>query len=416
MHISQIKKEFAIFENQPDLVYLDSAATSLTPRCVVDKITEYYEHYNANIARGVYDMSERATAAYEESRDTVAQFVGAQSDEIIFTSGATMSLNMIARGLGDIAKPHSNIVVTAMEHHANFVPWQRAAQVITPDATTQDLDAFRVIDVTSDGTIDCDDFERKVNKNTTVLALTHTSNVLGTVNPIKELIARAKKINPEIITVVDAAQSAAHRQLDVNDLDCDFLALSAHKMYGPTGVGVLYGKKKQLERLAPLFTGGEMVDTVTQNETTFKPLPHRLEAGTPNIADVIALGEAIHFIKKIGFSAIQKHDQDLTAYAREMLHKNFGNTVTIYGPTSSEERSSIISFSFKGIHPHDIAAILDSEAHTAIRAGQHCTMPLHLTVLGIEATARASFGIYNTKKDIDVFIDGLKKAQNIFTK
>lgn len=416
MKTLDIKKGFAIFANQPELIYLDSTATSLTPRCVVDKIVEYYEQYNANIARGVYAMSEQATAAYEQSRKTTADFVHASEEEIIFTSGTTMSLNMIAQGLEHILRDDANIVTTEMEHHANFVPWQRMSRKLQIENRKEDDAIFRVVKITSEGKIDLNELSKKIDKNTAIFALTQISNVLGTINPIKELIARARMINPDIIVVVDAAQSAPHITIDVSDLDCDFLAFSAHKMYGPTGVGVLYGKKKQLEKLEPLLTGGEMITTVSQDRTTYKDLPHRLEAGTPNIADVIAFTEALHYIDHIGLDHIHAHEKELLTYALEQLYKHFSETITIYGPQSAADRSSIISFTLEGIHPHDIAAILDSEFHTAIRAGQHCAMPLHLDTLGIPATTRASFSIYNDKNDVDTLITGLNHVQKVFTK
>jgi len=407
MNVPEIKKDFAIFAQQPELIYLDSVATSLTPRCVVDKIVEYYEQYNANIARGVYDLSEKATEEFEESRKITAAFLSAHEEEIIFTSGTTMSLNMVAQGLKHTLKENDNIVVTAMEHHANFVPWQQLSRK---------NEAFRVIDITNDGMIDVDDLARKIDKNTAIFALTHVSNVLGTVNPIKDLIAQAKKINPNIITVVDAAQSAPHQKIDVKDLDCDFLALSAHKMYGPTGVGVLYGKKNYLEQLEPLITGGEMIASVSQHETTFKSLPHRHEAGTPHIAGVIAFKEAIMYLENINFDQIHTHEQELTSYALTEITKQFGNDITIYGPQSPHDRASLLSFTLGNIHPHDIASILNTESRVAIRAGQHCAMPLHIDTLGIPATARASFSIYNDKNDVDMLITGLKKVQKVFTK
>ncbi len=419
MNSITIKKDFAIFTQQPELSYLDSAATSLTPRCVVDKIIEYYEQYNANIARGVYDLSEKATAEYEESRRATATFLGAQEEEIIFTSGTTMSLNMVAHGLQHTLKDDANIVVTAMEHHANYVPWQRMSRKLLvesqKDATKGD-DIFRVVDITSDGAIDTNDLAKKIDKNTAIFALTHVSNVLGTINPVKDLVVQARKINPNIIVIVDAAQSAPHQKINVRDLDCDFLALSTHKMYGPTGVGILYGKKERLEQLEPFITGGEMVARVSHKKTTYKPLPYRLEAGTPHIAGVIAFKEAITYITNISFDVIHAHEQELISYALTELSEQFGDNITIYGPQKPYDRTSLLSFTLGNIHPHDIASILNTESHIAVRAGQHCAMPLHIDTLGIPATARASFSIYNDKNDVDTLIVGLKKVQEVFMK
>lgn len=399
------KKDFTILRNNPDLIYLDSTNTSLTPDSVIEKINEYYKEYNANIARGVYQISERATDEYEKTRKEVANFINAEENEIVFTSGTTMSLNMIAYGLSDSIKESDNIVTTAMEHHANFIPWQQLAK----NKKTE----FRMINIDDQGKLNLKDLKNKINQNTKIFTLTYISNVLGTINPVKEIIQEVKKINPEIITIVDAAQASPHIKIDVKDLDCDFLAFSSHKMLGPTGVGVLYGKIEKLEKLKPTFTGGEMISEVTCQESTFAELPHRLEAGTPNIAGVIAFKEALRYLKNVGFKNIHKHEQNLVKYTFERLKEEFGDDVKTFGPKNLEEHSGTISFTFKKYHPHDIAAILDQEKNVCIRVGMHCAMPLHREFLNIPATARLSIYLYNDKSDIDNFIKGLNKIEEI---
>ena len=407
MAIQNIKNDFVIFTNREDLIYLDSAATSLTPRTVTDKILEYYNLYNANIARGAYKISNEATNKYEQSRKKLADFIGAGESEVVFTSGTTMSINMIAHGLTSEISTTDNIITTAMEHHGNFIPWQQLCKRTDAD--------FRVAPITDDGLLDTNALLEMIDENTKILALAHVSNVLGTINPIKEIIKKVRDKNPNTLIVIDAAQSASHNPLDVVDIDCDFLAFSMHKLFGPTGVGVLYGKKKHLEKLTPLFTGGEMIQEVTMACTTFRELPHRLEAGTPNIANVIASKESIDYIENIGFENIINHEKKLLTYCMDKLTQEFGDDIKIFGPREINLRSGLISFTFKNHHPHDIATILDNEKNTAIRAGQHCTMPLHLEALGVNATTRVSFSIYNTQDDIDIFIDGLKKVDEILS-
>ncbi len=407
MNIDQIKRDYDIFTRDENLIYLDSCATSLTPRIVTAKLLEYYNSYNANIARGAYKISTKATEEFELSRKTVANFINATSSEIVFTSGTTMSLNMIAHGLSAQISNTDNIIVTAMEHHANFIPWQQFCK-------SQNAE-FRIVPITNDGLLDINKLLELIDKNTRILALTHISNVLGTINPIKEIIQKVRAKNPKIIIVIDAAQSVAHLPIDVTDLDCDFLAFSMHKLFGPTGVGVLYGKKEKLEKLTPIFTGGEMIQEVTSENTEFRELPHRLEAGTPNIAGVIATGVAIEYVVDIGFEKIRKHEKELLTYCIEKLTKEFGNDIKIFGPKDINLRSGAISFTFKNHHPHDIASILDDKKNIAIRAGQHCAMPLHLETLKVAATARISFSIYNTKKDINKLIEELKEVDKILS-
>ncbi len=407
MHMDNIKEVFPVFETYPDLVYLDSAATSLTPLSVIDKTREYYTTYNANIARGLYTMSTRATEEFEQSRSDIADFVGAQHDEIVFTSGTTMSLNMIARGIAHTITPDDTIVTTAMEHHANFIPWQEIAH----DTGA----AFHVAPITGHGTLDIHALLDLITPHTKIVALTHVSNVLGTINPLKDIIHDIRQKNPHTLIVVDAAQSLAHIPLNVVDIDCDFAAFSFHKAFGPTGIGALYGKKHVLEQLRPLFTGGEMIESVSTTCTTFRELPHRLEAGTPHISGAIAAGEAIRFIQAIGYDTMRTHEKELLTYCTHSLTQAFNDRITILGPTDISERSGLISFTLDPHHPHDIAAILDHEHAIAIRAGQHCTMPLHTEFLHVPASARASFSIYNTTQDIDILIDGLHKVDAILS-
>ncbi len=406
MNIDKIKREYDIFLRDEQLVYLDSCATALTPRSVITKILEYYNSYNANIARGTYKTGTRATEEYELARKSIANFIYANSsDEIVFTSGTTMSLNMIAHGLSHIITKDNNIITTAMEHHANFIPWQQVCDNAKAD--------FRIAPLTNDGQIDVNKLLDLIDKNTKIVSLVHVSNVLGTINPVKEIIQKIRVKNPNTITVVDAAQSVAHFPISVIDLDCDFLTFSMHKLFGPTGVGVLYGKKEKLELLTPLLTGGEMIDEVTTTCTTFRELPHRLEAGTPNISGVIASREAIDYTNSFLFSEIRTHEKELLQYCLDCFEKEFGNDIKVFGPKDLKLRSGAISFTFKNYHPHDIASILDNEKRVAIRAGQHCTMPLHNEILGVNATARVSFSIYNIKEDIDKLIEGLKEVDKI---
>lgn len=407
MDVDAIKRDYDIFTRDESLIYLDSCATSLTPRVVTAKLLEYYNSYNANIARGAYKTSTKATEEFEMSRGVVANFLNAHLEEIVFTSGTTASLNMIAHGLTSQISNTDNIIVTAMEHHANFIPWQQLCKHTHAD--------FRVEPITDDGLLDTDQLLELIDENTKILALTHVSNVLGTINPIKELTQKVRAKNPHTLIVVDAAQSVAHMQLDVADVDCDFLAFSMHKLFGPTGVGVLYGKKEHLEKLTPIFTGGEMIEEVTTACTTFRELPHRLEAGTPHIAGVIASQVAIAYAKSFGFEKIREHEEELLIHCINSLTEEFGDDIKIFGPRDVNLRSGAISFTFKNHHPHDIATILDDKKNVAIRAGQHCAMPLHLETLKTNATARISFSVYNTKADIDTFINGLKEVDEILS-
>lgn len=418
-HLSDIKKDFPIFDTHPHLIYLDSTATSLKPRSVIQKITEYYLEYSANVHRGIYALSEKATEEYEKSRVSVSQFINAsRPEEIIFTRSTTEGINLVAYSLGrEIVRENDELVTTQMEHHSNFVPWQVLA--------SENGAVFKVIGITKDGylsivsphdnkIINVTDLETIINKRTKIFAITYISNVLGTINPVKEIIAAVKKINPNVITIVDAAQAVPQRKVDVQELGCDFLVFSSHKMLGPTGVGVLWGKYELLDRMFPFQYGGEMILEVGMEETTFKKPPHKFEAGTPHIAGVIGLNASIEYLEKIGLENIKNHEKQILAYALKSLKEEFKSNIHMLGPANIDHKASIISFTLESVHPHDIAQILD-ESNIAVRAGHHCAMPLH-AALEVQSSARASFYIYNTLKDVDTLVDGLKKVTAVFSK
>ncbi len=396
-----LKNDFPIFQNNPSLVYLDSAATSLKPQLVIQAEAEYYEKYGANVFRGIYKISEKATFEYEKTRDTVARFINARAEEIVFTRNTTESLNLIAYSLGkQIVGEGDEIVTTIMEHHSNFVPWQQLA--------LENGAAFKVVNIDQDGQLPVN-WQSVITKKTKIVALTFVSNVLGTINPVKEIIRAVKKINPDVITIVDAAQAVPHMKVDVQDLGCDFLAFSSHKMLGPTGVGVLWGKYELLDKMYPFQFGGEMIEEVRIDKTTFAKPPHKFEAGTPAIAQVIALQKAVEYLQKIGMDEVSNHEKQLVSYALNLLSERFGKKITIVGPKNKDVRAGVIAFSFGKYHPHDIAQILD-EGGIAIRAGHHCAMPLH-HYLNTDATARVSFYIYNDTADVDRFVNGLEKVE-----
>ncbi len=411
-----IRADFPIYSHKPGLVYLDSGATSLKPISVIAKEVEYYRQYSANVFRGVYEMSERATAEYEQAREWTARFINAQTEEIIFTRNTTESINLIMYALGrQIITKDSEIVTTVMEHHSNFVPWQQLA--------FENGAVFKVIDVDDQGylslfeksgEINLHEFKKIITPKTAILAFTAVSNVLGTINPVKEIATAAKKINPAIVIIVDAAQAAPHMGVDVQDWGVDFVAFSSHKMLGPTGVGVLWGKKELLAQADPFLYGGDMIKEVTIGETTFQNAPHKFEAGTPHIAGVIAFGETVKYLMKIGMDSIRDHEQKLFAYAQQALKSHFQDSVRILGPQDDKDHAGIVAFTFEGYHSHDIAQILD-EKQIAVRAGHHCAMPLH-EAYGLSATTRASFHIYNDEEDIDKMIEGLKRVEEILKK
>ncbi|PLV36075.1 putative cysteine desulfurase [Bacillus subtilis subsp. subtilis] len=403
MNITDIREQFPILHQQVnghDLVYLDSAATSQKPRAVIETLDKYYNQYNSNVHRGVHTLGTRATDGYEGAREKVRKFINAKSmAEIIFTKGTTTSLNMVALSYARAnLEPGDEVVITYMEHHANIIPWQQAVK-----ATGATL---KYIPLQEDGTISLEDVRETVTSNTKIVAVSHVSNVLGTVNPIKEM-AKIAHDNGAVI-VVDGAQSTPHMKIDVQDLDCDFFALSSHKMCGPTGVGVLYGKKALLENMEPAEFGGEMIDFVGLYESTWKELPWKFEAGTPIIAGAIGLGAAIDFLEEIGLDEISRHEHKLAAYALERFRQLDG--VTVYGP---EERAGLVTFNLDDVHPHDVATVLDAEG-IAVRAGHHCAQPL-MKWLDVTATARASFYLYNTEEEIDKLMEALQKTKEYFT-
>lgn len=403
-----IKSQFPIYKNNPKLIYLDSTATSLKPQIVIDKLVEYYSNYSANVKRGIYGLSEKATFEYENARKIIADFINAKTSEIIFTKGTTESLNLLAYSLGrQIIGKNDEVLTTIMEHHSNFVPWQQLC--------LENEAVFKILDIDENGNLKADfnTLSKFVNKKTKIATLTYVSNMLGTINPVKKIIKDLKKINKDIIVILDCAQAVPHIKVDVLDLGCDFIAFSGHKMLGPTGIGVLWGRKELLEEMYPFQFGGEMIDEVKIEKSTFAQVPEKFEAGTPPIAQAIGLGEAIKFIEKIGINNIKQQEKKLTEYSVKYLTELFGKDINIYGPKAVNNRGGIISFNLKNIHPHDLASILN-EDNIAIRAGNHCAMPLH-TRLGISSSCRVSLYIYNTKEDIDNLIKSLKRAQKLFS-
>lgn len=403
---SDIKELFPILKqevNGHELVYLDSAATSQKPLSVIQTIEDYYKRYNSNVHRGVHTLGTIATDGYENARDKVRKFINAHSiEEVVFTRGTTTSLNMVAVSYGRAnLKPGDEIVISMMEHHSNIIPWQQVAKVT--GAT------LKYIPLQEDGTISLDEARKVITSNTKIVSVMHVSNVLGVINPVKELAEIAHENGA--IMVVDGAQSAPHIKVDVQELDCDFFAFSAHKMCGPTGVGVLYGKKKYLEKMEPVEFGGEMIDFVGLQDSTWKELPWKFEAGTPIIAGAIGLGAAIDFVNEIGLEKIEAHEHKLAAYALQKLGAIEG--LTIYGPKNPEARAGVITFNLEDVHPHDVATVLDSEG-IAIRAGHHCAQPL-MKWLNVSSTARASFYLYNTEQDVDRLAEGLVKTKEYFS-
>ncbi|AOL35663.1 SufS family cysteine desulfurase [Geobacillus thermoleovorans] len=403
MNVNEIRALFPILHQQVNghpLVYFDSAATSQKPLPVIETLDRYYREYNSNVHRGVHTLGTKATDAYEGAREKVRRFLNAQSaQEIIFTRGTTAALNLVAASYGRAnVKEGDEIVITYMEHHSNLIPWQQLSK--------QTGATLKYIPLQEDGTIDLRDVEAAITKAAKIVAIAHVSNVLGTINPVREIARIAHERGA--VVVVDAAQSAPHMKVDVQELDCDFLALSGHKMCGPTGIGVLYGKKKWLEQMEPIEFGGEMIDFVELYDSTWKELPWKFEGGTPIIAGAIGLGAAIDFLEQVGLDAIAAHEHELAQYALERMADIEG--VTVYGP---KERAGLVTFNIDGVHPHDVATVLDAEG-IAIRAGHHCAQPL-MKWLGVTATARASFYLYNTKEEIDAFIAALQKAKEYFS-
>ena len=402
LNVSEIRKDFPILKtkvNNKQLIYLDNSATSLTPQQVTDAITKYYNEYNANVHRGVHSLSQKATEEYEMAHKKVANFINAKSNEIIFTKSTTESLNLLAYSLSNDLNKGDEIILTEMEHHSNLVPWQQIAK--------QKQLSLKFIKIKKNGELDLNHAKEIITERTKIVSVTHISNVLGTINDVKQLANIAH--NKKALFVIDGAQSVPHLKIDVRDINCDFFAFSAHKMLGPTGVGILYGKEEILKKMKPFLYGGDMISEVRFDDSSWNEIPWKFEAGTPNIADGIAFSAAINYLEKIGMDKIKEYEEYLTDYALQKLSEI--NNLTIYGPTNN--RASVISFNIEGIHPHDVSTILDREG-IAIRGGHMCAMPLVTNILNTESVCRISLYFYNTTEEIDKLIDGIKKVKGVF--
>lgn len=400
--VKKLRKDFPIFKNDKNLIYLDNGATTQKPKQVISRISDFYENSNANVFRGIYRQSEAATEAYEKSRILIARFINADAEEIIFTNNATDSINSLSYAIDSlIPMEKDEILVSEMEHHSNLIPWQQLAM--------RKNMKLKFIKIKEDFTLDLQDASEKITEKTAIVSVVHISNALGTINPVSQIAEIAKK--NRAIFVVDATQSVPHIKVDVKEIDCDFLAFSGHKMLAPTGIGVLYGKKNLLAQITPFRFGGGMVKSVTFNSAEFAEIPRKFEAGTPNISGVLALGESVNYLNKIGMKNIQTWEQKLIKYLIEKLEKISG--IKIYNP-GLEKSSGILSFNLEGIHAHDVASLLDSYG-IAVRAGHHCCMPL-MKILGIPGTIRVSFYFYNTFEDIDRLIEAIKKIKEKFEK
>lgn len=397
------KQDFPILQNG-QITYLDNGATTQKPIQVINAIEEFYKKYNANPHRGAYSLSTEATEIYENTRTKIAQFINAKNrEEIIFSKNATESLNLIAYSYGlENLKKDDEIVLSIMEHHSNLVPWQSVSK--------RTGSRLKYMYINDNYEITDEEIENKITPKTKIVGITHVSNVLGTINNIKKIIECAHRNGA--IVIVDASQSIPHMKIDVQDLDADFLVFSGHKMLAPLGVGVLYGKKEILDKMTPFIMGGDMIEYVYEQETTFAPLPNKFEAGTQNVEGVIGLGAAIDYIEKIGYDEIQKNEKEILEYARKELSKL--DYLTLYLTSNEENHSAVISFNINGVHPHDTASILDTLG-ICVRSGNHCAQPL-MRYLGIDSTCRASFYIYNTKEDVDKLIEGLNKTYKMFEK
>lgn len=399
----KIRQDFAILDqvvNDEPLVYLDNAATTQKPQVVLDALMTYYHEDNANVHRGVHTLAERATAAYEASREKFRQFINAKSTkEVLFTRGTTTGLNWVGRFAEQVLEPGDEVVISIMEHHSNIIPWQEACKK---------AGAKLVYAYLKDGQLDMEDLATKITEKTKFVSLAQVSNVLGCINPVKEIAKLAHQVGAYM--VVDGAQSAPHMAIDVQDLDCDFFTLSGHKMLGPTGIGVLYGKEEILNQMNPIEFGGEMIDFVYEQEATWKELPWKFEAGTPNIAGAIALGAAVDYLSKLGMENVHAYEQELVDYVLPKLQAIEG--LTVYGPEDPSHHAGVIAFNIDGLHPHDVATALDYEG-VAVRAGHHCAQPL-INHLGIASAARASFYIYNTKEDCDKLVEAILATKEFF--
>ena len=403
MILEEIKKDFPLLENR-DIAYLDSGATTQKPKQVIEAIEKYYKNNNANPHRGAYSLSIEATEQYENTRTKIAEFINAKHrEEIIFSKNATESLNLIAYSYGmDNLKKDDEVVISIMEHHSNLVPWQKVTK-----ATGSKLNYMYI---NENYEISDEEIESKITDKTKIVGITYVSNVLGTINNVKKIIKYAHKKGA--VVIVDASQSIPHMKIDVQDLDADFLVFSGHKMLAPLGIGVLYGKREILNNMTPFLMGGDMIEYVYEQETTFAPLPNKFEAGTQNVEGVIGLGAAIDYIQKIGYDKIQEKENEIISYARQELAKL--DYLTLYLTPNAQNHSSVISFNIKGVHPHDVASILDSE-NVCVRSGNHCAQPL-MRFLGIDSTCRASFYFYNSKEDVDRLVSALNKAYKMFEK
>jgi len=401
--IHKIREDFPILSQQVNgkpLVYFDNGATAQKPKSVIDAEVRYYSEINANIHRGVHHLSQVATDAYEEARLKVQKHINAQNSfEVLFTSGTTFGINLVANGFGQLLKPGDEIIVSHLEHHSNIVPWQFACE--------RSGAVLKVIPMLHDGTLDMEAYDALLNEKTRVVAVNHISNALGTINPVKSMIEKAHKVGAAVL--IDGAQAVPHLKPDVQELDCDFYVFSGHKICAPTGTGVLYGKEKWLNQLPPYQGGGEMIKEVTFEKTTYACLPHKFEAGTPNIAGGIVLGVAIDYLNAVGFDNIAAYERGLLDYATEKLSGLEG--IEFYG--TSVEKASVVSFNLKGLHPYDVGAIID-KLGIAVRTGHHCAQPI-MNFYGIPGTIRASFSFYNTKEEIDRMIEALKKAQQMLS-
>lgn len=402
LDIQKIRADFPILEekiNGKDLVYFDNAATTQKPLPVLNALANYYGHYNANIHRGIHHLAEKATSAFEASRRTIQKFLNAKyTEEIIFTYGTTDGINLVAQSYGRaFLKEGDEIIISTMEHHSNIVPWQMLCE--------QNGCVLKVIPINDNGELILEEYEKLLSEKTKFVSVVHVSNALGTINPVKYIIEKAHEVGAKVL--IDGAQATSHLNIDVQDLDTDFYVFSAHKLYGPTGMGALYGKKEILEAMPPYRGGGEMIKEVTFEKTTYNELPYKFEAGTPNIADVIAVKTAIEYIEELGKENVAAYENELLAYATEQLSKIEG--LKIIG--QAKEKVSVISFIIEGIHPQDIGVILDQQG-IAVRTGHHCTQPL-MKRFGIPGTSRASFAVYNTKEEIDKLVKGIEKVKKM---
>ena len=410
LDVETIRKDFPILSRlvhgDKPLVYLDNAATSQKPCQVIDALVEYYEKHNANVHRGIHALAEEATALYEGARDKMAKFIGAPSrDEVIFTKNTSEAINLVARVLGDAGPgyrvgPGDEIVITEMEHHSNIVPWHQLAE-----RTGATVKWFKI---TEEGRLDLSTLDSVITERTKIVSMTHVSNLLGTINPVEKVIARAREVGA--LVLIDASQSAPHLPLNVAELGADFVAVTCHKMLGPTGIGVLWGRLPLLQELPPFLGGGEMIELVTMERSTFAPPPHKFEAGTPPIAEAAALGAALDYLTNVGMSAIAAHEHELTTYVLDRLNAVEG--VRIIGPNTAQDRVAEVSFALEGIHPHDVGQVLDDEG-VEVRVGHHCARPVCVRY-GVPATTRASFYVYTTTEEVDALVRGLERVRKVF--